>query len=95
MITAQAKRKYYRQSTFEEHYVIVGKLSGFYLSHVTPEDETGENVARFIFTATNDTTMEQKLYVRHRCNDWHSPVSSPSAPSPLVKTNVAWHLQKL
>ena len=46
MITAQAKRKYYRQSTFEEHYVIVGKLSGFYLSHVTPEDETGENVDR-------------------------------------------------
>ena len=37
MIMAEVNGKYHRQ-TIEEHYVIVGEPSGFYLSHVTLED---------------------------------------------------------
>ena len=44
MTLSEGNGKYYRQTIIEEHYVIVGEPSCFYLSYVTPEDGTGDKV---------------------------------------------------
>ena len=54
---------YHCQTVIEEHYVIVGKPNGFYLSHVMPEDGTGCKIATSVYSAIKDTALEQKLKI--------------------------------
>ena len=60
---ANGKYQYNRQTTFEQHYLIVGEPSGTWLSHLVREDETGENVTRSIHTAIKYTPLERKLKI--------------------------------
>ena len=55
--------RYYRQTCIEEHYVIVGEPSGFYLSHVTPDNGSGIKIAKAIFAVMKDTPLEKKLKI--------------------------------
>ena len=60
MTMDEANGKYYRRTTFEEHFLFLGELSGCFLSYVMPEDGTGENVA--IYTCTVIEVMPLQLY---------------------------------
>ena len=53
----------HRQTVIEEHYVIVGEPSGFYFSHVMPEDGTGYKIATSVYSAIKDIALEQKLKI--------------------------------
>ena len=44
MTMVEVNENYLRQTVIEEHYVIVGELNAFYLSHVMPEDGTGYKI---------------------------------------------------
>ena len=63
MTVAEVNEKCYCQTTIDEHHLIVGEPSGFYLSHFAPKDGTGANIARSIYTAVKDTHLEQKLKI--------------------------------
>ena len=45
MTVVEVNGNYHHQTVIEEHYVIVGELNRFYLSHVMPEDGTGYKIA--------------------------------------------------
>ena len=60
---AEVDGRYYRQTCIEEHYVIVGEPSGFYLSHVTPDNGSGIKIAEAIFAVMKDTPLEKKLKI--------------------------------
>ena len=47
--------KYYRRKEIENHYVDVGELGKFYLSHVLPQDGTGKRIAEKTFEIGKDT----------------------------------------
>ena len=63
MTMVEVNGNYLRQTVIEEHYVIVGELNGFYLSHVMPEDGTGYKIATSVYSAIKDTSLEQKLKI--------------------------------
>ena len=63
MTMVEVNGNYHRQTVIEEHYVIVGELNGFYLSHVMPEDGTGYKIATSVYSAIKDTALKQKLKI--------------------------------
>ena len=54
MTVAEPNRKFYRQTTLEEHCIVVGEPSCFCYSHVMPEDSTGGHVAWSIYNAIKE-----------------------------------------
>ena len=42
MTMVEVNENYLRQTVIEEHYVIIGELNAFNLSHVMPEDGTDD-----------------------------------------------------
>ena len=63
MIMIAANENYHRQTVIEEHYVIVGELNGFYLSHIMPEDGTEYKIATSVYSAIKDTALERRLKI--------------------------------
>ena len=54
---------YHRNAVIEEHDAIVGEPFEFYITHVTPENGTGKNIAQAIYEVIEDTSMENKLNI--------------------------------
>ena len=55
--------KWYRDVKLEEHYVIIGELDEFYLSHTTPNSGKGMDIAAFIHEEIKDTPLEDNLRI--------------------------------
>ena len=54
---------YHRKTIIEEHYVLVGERHEFYITHVTPTNGTGKQIARAIYNALEKISMNDRLKV--------------------------------
>ena len=63
MIAEGETRKLYQQINIEENYVIVEEPIEIQLSHASQTKGTGVEIARAIYNAIKDTTLEPKLKI--------------------------------
>ena len=63
LVVTESNGEIYMQTDLEEHYVIIGEIGEFYLSHVTPETGTGLYIAQSIYKAVKDTELESNLCI--------------------------------
>ena len=45
---------YHRKTIIEEHYVLVGEPYEFYITHVTPTNGTGKQIAQAIYNVLDE-----------------------------------------
>ena len=54
---------YHRKTIIGEHYVLVGEPNEFSITHVTPTNETGKQIAQAIYNAFEKIPMNDRLKV--------------------------------
>ena len=63
ILSVKQGNSYHRKTIIEEHYVLVGEPYEFYISHVTPTNGTGKQIAQAIYNALEKISMNDRLKV--------------------------------
>ena len=55
--------KLYQSVQLEEHYTLVGEPGTYYLTHLSPENVTGQTIAEEVFMSIKDTELGEKIKI--------------------------------